>query len=539
MSWRDQATAISPLLACAETGAWGGEAGVLDRIFSLIPHRAGFAVEFGQRAIGSGTVAPLVAQRGWSALYMDEAVVAPERRVVSEQAAIVLARERVLPSNINRLFEKHAVPADLDCLVIDIDGLDYWVWDALDARYAPSLVVVEFNAHVDPSIAASIAPDETWSYRSSKDYGASLAALRALGTRKGYRLIHVHGPWNLYFLKNDIEFPVALGIGAGLTAADHRVLTDTVSFYEALCGAGKRPSWFDAPAPDVARSPWQILVASPPTRQVDLEGIRVEVLADKYDGTWYLQRKTFEEKVSLLYRFVADEGFVNFVDVGANCGFVSMLARRAAPGINLLAVEADPRLARLVEANFVANGLQRPLIVNAIAGERDAPTSPFSLNPTSTLDNRVHVPDWQQISVPMLKGDTLLERHGVAGRTFFKIDTQGFELQVLRGLERYLACHDDWVLKMEFAPDWLRSQGTDPRALLDYLQLRYEFAEFAERIAFGTPGLDALFAHPIDVRRHDVFLDHVTSLNKGGLGWVDLIVRPRLRSAPLPSPQRP
>src|SRR3546814_11696276 len=82
---------------------------------------------------------------------------------------------------------------------------------------------------------------------------------------------------------------------------------------------------------------------------------------------------------------------------------------------------------------------------------------------------------------------------------------------------------------MEFAPDWLSSQGTEPLDVLDYLQHRYQFAEFQERIPFGTPNLDALFANPVQEERHREFLGYVKSLNKNDLGWVDLIMRPRPR----------
>lgn len=263
------------------------------------------------------------------------------------------------------------------------------------------------------------------------------------------------------------------------------------------------------------------------TRQVDIGGMAVHVLADKNDGNWYLQRKTFEEKASPLYDFIRREGFANFIDVGANYGFVSMLARRACPDLNILAVEADARLAALIAVNFHANGLREPQVVNAVAGDRSLPACTFSLNPTSTLDNRVSMAKWAQATVPMITLSELLDRHGAQGRTFIKIDTQGFEQHVLQGARPFLSNNRDWVLKMEFAPDWLTSQGTDPRALLDYLQQHYQFAEFAERIQFGVPNMDALFAYPVQPGQHDVFLEYVTSLNKSGLGWVDLIVRPR------------
>ena len=527
MNWQARATSVSPLMGLAQPGGWGGEAQILEKIFSTVPHRAGYAVEFGQRSMGSGTVAELVARHGWGALYMDEAVTKPQTKPSGQNETITLASERVLPSNITQLFDKYAVPHDLDCLVIDIDGLDYWVWQALDSRYEPSLVVVEFNAHLGMAIEASITQDESWSYKCSKDYGASFAALCSLAARKGYRLIHVHGPWNLYFLKEGIPFPAELSVSQPLSESEYATLTDTLSFYDVLCGKGKRPSWFTAPSPDVTRAPWQIIAQQTATKLVDLEGITLEVLSDKHDGNWYLQRKTFEEKQSLLYHFIRDEGFTNFIDIGANYGFISIVARQAIAGLNIMAVEADPRLAPLITANFRRNGLVPPTVLNAIASKEQNINSRFSLNPASTLDNRVAMPGWGQVCVPTITIDALLQREDLSGRTFFKVDTQGFELNVLAGMEGYLARRTDWVLKMEFAPNWLCSQGTDPLALLDYLQSRYEFAEFAERIPFGTPGMDALFIHAVDSNSHGEFLEHVVSLNKGGLGWVDLIVRPR------------
>ena len=45
--------------------------------------------------------------------------------------------------NINDLFKKHKVPVDVDLVVIDVDGQDYWIWKALEAK--PRVVEIEFN----------------------------------------------------------------------------------------------------------------------------------------------------------------------------------------------------------------------------------------------------------------------------------------------------------------------------------------------------------------------------------------------------------
>jgi FkbM family methyltransferase len=527
--WLEQATELAPLLAHAEFGTWGGENGVLAKVFDTIPTGPGFAVEFGQRTVGAGTVAKLVKARRWGVLYMDpQAGAAPP--TMPGEPAVTLARHVVTPNNVNELFARYAVPLGFDCLVIDIDGNDYWVWRALAPEYRPALVVIEFNTHVPAGVLATLAFYEQWQYVPGTDYGASIAAMQRLAAEKGYRLIHVHGPWNLYFLRNDIPFPAGLSVKQPLTVSEMSLLTATEPFYETLCGSGKRPSWFGKPPPDVSRAPWEILAPTPPERELDVAGIAVRVLADKHDLHWYQQRKTHEERRSLLYGFLRDQAFEWFVDVGASVGYVSLVAALGAPSMRGVAIEADPRLVRLLRANLARNlgaDAARVEVVNAVVGDHDAAAAAFSLNPGSTLDNRVTMPSWEQVRVPMWRLDSLLSRIGVQGRIFFKIDTQGYELHVLRGLERTLSAHNDWLLKMEFAPDWLRSQGTDPVAVLDHLQQRYEFAEFPERIPFGTPGIEALFAAPVRESDHRAFIDHVCSLSARGLGWVDLIVRPQ------------
>lgn len=529
MEWMAAATALSPLLAFADRTSATGEGGILAEIFRQVPAQARFAVEFGQRGAEGATVSGLIQAQGWHALFMD--VMGPESPLehrLDNGARVRRVRERVGPDNLSALFDRHAVPADLDCLVIDIDGIDYWAWASLDERFRPSLVVVEFNAHVHPRVQATLAPDPDWTYARTRDYGASYAALCTLAQRKGYRLIHVHGCWNLHFLRADIAWPAEATVKQPLSDEEFALLTDPVQSFAQLHRGGGRPSWFDAPPPDVSLPPWRLLPEEAPRQRVQLYDLAFEVLGTAQDPGWYQQRKTFEEKASLLYPLLAAEGFERFVDVGANVGLVSLLARRANPGVQLLAIEADPRLAALARRNFRVHGLADAVLVNAAAGDRDADAVAFALNPGSSLDNRVVHGKWPSVHVPMRRLDGLLHRLGFdRGRTFFKIDTQGYELQVLRGLENVLTARDDWLLKMEFAPDWLRSQGTDPLLLLDHVMLRYEVAEFPERIAFGTPSTAALFAHPLGVADRHRFVAHVQSLNKNGLGWVDLVLRPR------------
>ncbi len=83
---------------------------------------------------------------------------------------------------------------DLGVLSIDVDGMDYWIWRAVESA-APRVVVVEYNASMGPeeSITVPYRADfpAAGAHPSGYYHGASLAALEKLGREKGYALVAV------------------------------------------------------------------------------------------------------------------------------------------------------------------------------------------------------------------------------------------------------------------------------------------------------------------------------------------------------------
>ncbi len=261
--------------------------------------------------------------------------------------------------------------------------------------------------------------------------------------------------------------------------------------------------------------------------EVRIGDISLLILGGNNDRRWYQNRGVFEERSSRLYPMVDREGYVNFVDIGANYGFVSILAAQAAPAIRVIALEADPRLVPLIHSNLTSNGVTDALVLNAIVGDTDRGTASFSLNPSSTLDNRVDIAEWEHQEVPVISIDELDRKHRVDGRTFIKIDTQGHEHKVLVGAEGFLTSRDDWLIKMEFGPDWLRSQSTSPIDLLEYLTDRYDVAESPLRMPYSGSKLESCFDRLINGISLTDYIAYVESLNIDQRGWVDLLVRPR------------
>jgi hypothetical protein len=98
-------------------------------------------------------------------------------------------RARVTARNVEALFAQAGVPEEPDVVSIDVDGQDYWIWEAIE-RYRPRVMIVEYNSAIDPR-RRLVQPDEAGrSWDGTDRYGASVAALQVLAERKGYRLVH-------------------------------------------------------------------------------------------------------------------------------------------------------------------------------------------------------------------------------------------------------------------------------------------------------------------------------------------------------------
>jgi hypothetical protein len=108
--------------------------------------------------------------------------------------------------NVNDAVRGGGIEGEIDLLSIDVDGNDYWLWEALDC-VQPRFVVVE--GHPELGVEEYVMPYDpefVWS-RAAPDFrgGASLPAMLALAERLGYRLVgsNQYG-FNLFFARNDV-----------------------------------------------------------------------------------------------------------------------------------------------------------------------------------------------------------------------------------------------------------------------------------------------------------------------------------------------
>jgi hypothetical protein len=182
-----------------------GEDGILHEIFRRIGATAPFFVEFGVEDGRECNTAALV-RAGWNGMMIegDPQKFAALSVTYADAPAVRLVNAYVTAENIAGLFAANGVPTELDLLSIDIDGNDYWVWEAL-AAYRPRVVVIEYNATHPPPERWVMTYDPAHRWGDDTYYGAGLASLAALGARLGYALIgtEVRGV-NAFFVREDV-----------------------------------------------------------------------------------------------------------------------------------------------------------------------------------------------------------------------------------------------------------------------------------------------------------------------------------------------
>ncbi len=194
------------------------EDGILLYIFSLIGFTNRKCVDIGAGSIRGSSVANLIMNHGFTGLLVDGD---PHSIAVAKDFYLSQSEDSFTPPNlisamvtaegINKLLEGHKYTGAMDLFCLDIDGVDYWIWKALDI-IQPRVVVVEYQDLLGPDHAWTVPYSPTFSTENypvnkhDKNYcGASLRAFVNLGKQKGYRLIGCNkGGWNAFFLRNDI-----------------------------------------------------------------------------------------------------------------------------------------------------------------------------------------------------------------------------------------------------------------------------------------------------------------------------------------------
>ena len=206
-----------PLPKLSDTGfrvySQNDEDGIILFIFAVIGTTNKIFIEIGTGNATECNCANLAINFGWHGLFIDgnEEAIADGIEIYKNHPDTRVYPPKFIPAivnrdNINQIITDAGFQGEIDFLSIDIDGIDYWVLDAISCVF-PRVIVVEANAKFGMrSITVPYDPHFVYDPLNSPHYhGASLPAFTKLLNKKGYRLVGTNRfGFNAFYVRNDI-----------------------------------------------------------------------------------------------------------------------------------------------------------------------------------------------------------------------------------------------------------------------------------------------------------------------------------------------
>lgn len=187
-----------------------GEDGIIQYLLRQVQVDRPIFIEFGTQDYTESNTRFLLVNDNWSGLIIDgsrENIYAVMHSEMYWRHNVKAVCAFVTRENIDQLIRDNGLSGDIGLLSVDIDGNDYWVWEAITS-VRPVIAVVEYNWRFGPERRVTVPYDPGFdrarAHASMIYYGASLAALCALGRRKGYAFVGCNSAGNnAFFLRED------------------------------------------------------------------------------------------------------------------------------------------------------------------------------------------------------------------------------------------------------------------------------------------------------------------------------------------------
>jgi hypothetical protein len=186
------------------------EDGIIQYLIHKVPIKNKTFIEFGVENFEESNTRFLLMNDHWQGMVLDAS--APDIRYIQQdkiywQYDLQAKCTWITRENINALLQTSGFGEDVGLLSIDIDGNDYWIWEAIESIRA-RIVIIEYNSlfGLRPiSVPYQEDFERSAAHSSNLYYGSSLAALHHLAAKKGYLLVgsNVLGH-NAFFVRSDI-----------------------------------------------------------------------------------------------------------------------------------------------------------------------------------------------------------------------------------------------------------------------------------------------------------------------------------------------
>lgn len=199
---------------------------------------------------------------------------------------------------------------------------------------------------------------------------------------------------------------------------------------------------------------------------------------DEAVGRVLLASRDYEVQEAELVDKILHDG-MTFVDVGANFGYFTVLAaKRVGPTGRVFSFEPEPHNFELLKKNVDANQLTNVTAHNTAVVDEPKKINMY-LSEYNYGDHRIVDGDddsirnggkrHKTVSVDGVRLDDCLAAYE-GSVNVIKVDVQGAEHLVLKGMKRTLIANPDVLLLTEFWPWGMRLNGTDPAFYLSELK---------------------------------------------------------------------
>lgn len=199
--------------------------------------------------------------------------------------------------------------------------------------------------------------------------------------------------------------------------------------------------------------------------------IKRYVIADlrKWSSRWhYLAGRHYDWPHQEVLRRILKPGDT-YVDIGANRGVHTLLATALVGRQGYVcSFEPNPETFQVLQAHLLINGIENCKALNLGLADAEG-----ELNLTSDDDSSgrcsFRFGDTKAGKrVPVVRGDDILAALPIRSKLFVKIDTEGYEFHVLRGLEKCLT-RENVLIYAEVTPSWLQQVGASAGALYQFM----------------------------------------------------------------------
>ncbi len=199
-----------------------------------------------------------------------------------------------------------------------------------------------------------------------------------------------------------------------------------------------------------------------------------------FDSAYFVYKKYYEDPFhGLLKKYPTLTGSGHILDIGANIGYTAILFSRSLEKDKMVhAFEPEKNNFEKLRAKINAAALSdKVLTIQTLVGEKDGELELW-LNDGNPADHRVATTTLKAAlggsdrvtTIRSMRVDTyVFDQHISDDVSFIKLDVQGYESQVIDGMQSVLQSNREVVLVLEYSPQDMYALGYDSEVLLDRL----------------------------------------------------------------------